>query len=631
MVETLLNAAKQYSDRGWKIFPLHSMSNASCSCSNVKCGSAAKHPRIKEWQNNCSSDPSVIDNWWKNWPDANIGLATGNASGFFVLDVDLHHGGKESMQELVKRYGSLPKTLASNTWDGGYHLFFKSPAFKVANRVNILPGIDVRGGGGFIIAPPSIHKSGSQYSWIKDFKDSPVNDPPKWLLQLLFNKRFARGASKIGQDKLVLESNRNSFLSGEAGKLRKMELDAYETPSLTEDLLPLCLKPWIMDVAERMQLPLEIGMIPALVSFSSVIGKKFGILPKQHDPWLVVPNLWGAVVSRTGHATELTFAEALLPFDKVAKRAHTLPKRSNSLLLVKNELSDWLQRVKRVEDKMEREFFLKGGNGYHSSLSSWFQEQTLSILGRMDLSKLQKYLQENTQEYAEDGLLQRFQLLVYHEHPVERESIIRGPNLLARESVSAILHEIDSLANSFGVNRSAISFSESAQDVFNDWLLELEYKIRLSKISHPAYLFHLQKYRSLMPSLALIFWVLEKPKNIHARGCVSLSAAKLAIKWCRFLEKHAMKIYCRGDGMTIMAEEGFANLFHGVHLRDDSHDSSIFQSAYENIAEAEWVTYSCKKSQVKKTDNIALLPKVCRTRDEKSPREQLRRNVKKAF
>ena len=77
--------------------------------------------------------------------DANIGLATGSASGFFVLDIDPRHGGKESFQKLVKKSGALPKTLASSTGGGGYHLFFKEADVKIGNRANILPGLDISG------------------------------------------------------------------------------------------------------------------------------------------------------------------------------------------------------------------------------------------------------------------------------------------------------------------------------------------------------------------------------------------------------------------------------------------------------------------------------------------------------
>ena len=144
MDRRLVDEAIDYAGRGWKVFPLHTMQGDVCSCKNAACTSAAKHPHIKEWQKFCSSEEGEIKDWWHKWPDANIGLATGGASGFFVLDVDPRHGGKESLQQLVKRNGSFPKTLGSNTGGGGVHLFFKEPEIRIGNRANVLPGCRCR-------------------------------------------------------------------------------------------------------------------------------------------------------------------------------------------------------------------------------------------------------------------------------------------------------------------------------------------------------------------------------------------------------------------------------------------------------------------------------------------------------
>lgn len=103
MDKTLVEKALEYADRGWKVVPLHNVKNALCSCGNPQCTSAAKHPRIKEWQIHCSNVAGEIRDWWQKWPDANVGIATCKASGFFVLDIDPRHGRKESLQKLVKR------------------------------------------------------------------------------------------------------------------------------------------------------------------------------------------------------------------------------------------------------------------------------------------------------------------------------------------------------------------------------------------------------------------------------------------------------------------------------------------------------------------------------------------------
>jgi hypothetical protein len=380
MEKVMVDKALEYAERGWKVFPLHTMNGSLCTCGNSTCSSAAKHPHIKEWQKQCSNQSGEIKEWWQKWPDANIGLATGQPSGFFVLDVDPRHGGKESLQKLVKKNGILPKTLASHTGGGGYHLFFNEPDTKVSNRANILPGLDVRGDGGYIVAPPSFHKSGVQYRWIKEFSESPINDAPQWLLNLSIAKEASSSFFDFPQGS-ISEGGRNNFLTREAGKLRRngvefnelslelrrineaqclpplpdeevmaicasvaryptgssvhasipskywaeepkpLDFSDIKAPTLTEALLPECFKPWIMDISERMQVTPEFVMAPALVSFSSVVGRKIGVHPKQQDDWLVVPNLWGAIVARPGYFKSPTIAEAMKPIDQLSERS----------------------------------------------------------------------------------------------------------------------------------------------------------------------------------------------------------------------------------------------------------------------------------------------------------------------
>lgn len=383
MENFLLEKAVEYAARGWKVFPLHSMKGGTCSCGNESCSSAAKHPHIKEWQNSCTCDSEEIRGWWRKWPDANIGLATGAASGFFVLDIDPRHGGKESFQELVKRNGALPKTLASSTGGGGYHFFFKEPDIRISNRTNVLPGLDVRGDGGYIVAPPSSHKSGQRYSWLRGFEDSSIIDAPEWMLNLFTGKTFSLKSDGLTKANTVSEGGRNNFLTREAGKLRRqgfefdrlaehlrnlnatycvpplseqevvaicasvarypsapllpkttvsttskywtedpvpVDFKEIEAPVLSEELIPDRLRPWIMDIADRMQVSPEFVMAPALVSFSSIVGRKIGIYPKQQDDWLVIPNLWGAIVARPGYFKSPTIVEAMKPLEQVSER-----------------------------------------------------------------------------------------------------------------------------------------------------------------------------------------------------------------------------------------------------------------------------------------------------------------------
>lgn len=138
-------------------------------------------------------DAATVARWWRNHPDAGIGVPTGSASGWLALDIDPRHGGDVALTELLEQYGPLPDTLAARTGGGGQHLIFAYPASaEVRNSAGKLgEGIDVRGEGGYIVVAPSLHASGRRYEWLNDHSPAPV---PDWLLELLTTeKRRAQG------------------------------------------------------------------------------------------------------------------------------------------------------------------------------------------------------------------------------------------------------------------------------------------------------------------------------------------------------------------------------------------------------------------------------------------------------
>jgi hypothetical protein len=153
----------------------------------------------------------------------------------------------------------------------------------------------------------------------------------------------------------------------------------------------------------------------------------------------------------------------------------------------------------------------------------------------------------------DDGLLQRFQLLIYPELSPEWNNVDRSPNLAARERVFEVFNYIDSVPNPVRGQIPSVRFSEPAQEAFNVWRRELESRLRSNEIGCSAFESHLAKFRSLMPSLALLFWLLEDPKHIHGSSDISFSAATLAIRWCDFLEKHAFKAYRIGQSAEALA------------------------------------------------------------------------------
>lgn len=163
----MLRGAVRLAQRGLPVFPIHHFAAGACSCSNPQCASPAKHPRVR-WRQQATTDARQLLRWWTRWPSANIGLVTGNASGIIVLDIDPAHGGVESLRQLVDAEGAVAHFAKVRTGGGGEHYYMRHPGGRVRNRTGLRPGIDVRGDGGYVVAPPSLHASGRRYRWEVD-------------------------------------------------------------------------------------------------------------------------------------------------------------------------------------------------------------------------------------------------------------------------------------------------------------------------------------------------------------------------------------------------------------------------------------------------------------------------------
>ena len=163
-----------------------------------------------------------VNAWWDRVPELNIGIATGAASGFFVLDVDGDNG-EASLQKLEHELGPLPQTVEAITGKGR-HCYFKIGEHAVKNSAGqVAPGLDIRGDGGYVVSPPSIHPSGRPYCWSVDSADGIAN-APEWLLEK------ARGNTVNGKGKPlehwhrvltnpVQNGQRNATLASVCGKL----------------------------------------------------------------------------------------------------------------------------------------------------------------------------------------------------------------------------------------------------------------------------------------------------------------------------------------------------------------------------------------------------------------------------
>lgn len=139
-----------------RIFPLHDVTSGSCSCGDSTCSkNAGKHPRITDWKRESTKDfDKVFHRWWSRWPNANIGIPTGELNGIFVVDVDQ----QAVWENVVESLGlEIPDTFSYLTGGDGRHYWFRYPAGEdITNGKSGLPyGVDIRGNGGYVVVPPS--------------------------------------------------------------------------------------------------------------------------------------------------------------------------------------------------------------------------------------------------------------------------------------------------------------------------------------------------------------------------------------------------------------------------------------------------------------------------------------------
>lgn len=205
----VLLAAQAYATKGWPVFP---------------CSPVDKKPLVPTGYKAASTDPAVIRGWWKKWPRALIGLPTGSRVGFFVIDLDLGDPVLISAADYLARFrehvgGTIPHTAVSETGSGGLHLCFAWPAdgkigigADLAPALHIPPAegtksrdgkkpkgaqVDVRGDGGYIIAPPSVRADGGAYAWCPGPEDG-FADAPDAILRIARKEeqKAARAASQ---------------------------------------------------------------------------------------------------------------------------------------------------------------------------------------------------------------------------------------------------------------------------------------------------------------------------------------------------------------------------------------------------------------------------------------------------
>ncbi|MCL4553246.1 MAG: bifunctional DNA primase/polymerase [Candidatus Marsarchaeota archaeon] len=173
-------AALEYISRGWAVLPLHFIIDGKCSCEKPGCKSRGKHPFSVHGVTDASKEPEQVEAWWNQWPSANVGVATGAISNLVVVDAD----GSEGIEAARQLLGDPFAYPSVQTGSGGFHFYFLHPGAVIRNSASkIAPYLDIRGDGGYCVAPPSSHVNGDTYRWLNAVE---CQDLPQDLLNLIY-------------------------------------------------------------------------------------------------------------------------------------------------------------------------------------------------------------------------------------------------------------------------------------------------------------------------------------------------------------------------------------------------------------------------------------------------------------
>jgi len=195
-----------------------------------------KEPLIADWPNKATTDEATIRGWWAKWPNANIGIATGRyGDGYFcVLDFDPRNGGGwygEAGPE------TLPPTWVVHTGGGGRHYYYKTP-YPLRGR-KLKDGVDLKGEGGYVVAPPSIHPEGGAYVWEVGAGpgDIPIGEVPEWVLSDV--RAAEKGADAWRTPPPIPVGMRHTYLVSLAGALWGAGVEAAHVEAILREVVGL--------------------------------------------------------------------------------------------------------------------------------------------------------------------------------------------------------------------------------------------------------------------------------------------------------------------------------------------------------------------------------------------------------
>lgn len=466
--------------------------------------------------------------------------------------------------------------------------------------------------------------------------------------------------------------------------------DLVPVKTLEPDMLPESLQPWVVDIAHRMQCPIDFVAAAAVVMLGSVIGTGCSIRPKQNDNWTVVANVWGAAIGRPGRMKSPAISAAMKPLhrlDHIAQKEHqqdmllhqqaALTKKMKSdllkaelkttksnketvlaelvnlnatsqeepvckryftndctieslgeimkgnprgVLVNHDELTGLLAGFERAGREGERQGYLTAWNGTDAHRvdrvgrgAIFIERFAASIFGGIQPDKLEHHLAEAQYNHANDGFIQRLQIMVYPDETPVTSVIDVAPDEAAAEKawkiVSMLAGSID-LAGAIKDEEYEIPYlrleKKKAQELFYQWLTKLQQKIESE--DNTLLQEHLGKYRKLVPSLALIFHLVEVfAETVKRASPVGIQSLEKAIRWADYLESHARRVYAMATDYRVQAAQALAKKIESGCLQDGFTTREIFRNNWSQLGDLEEVKAAC--DELESANWIRRMPK----------------------
>jgi Bifunctional DNA primase/polymerase, N-terminal/Primase C terminal 1 (PriCT-1) len=210
----LINEAIAIAKWGLRVFPVRAPVGGRCSCFSPGCDKPGKHPHIVRYNERATTSVDQVVNWWTDWPDANVGVACGD--GLIVIDID----GDQGEEWIAER--EMPDTLTA-TSGRGRHFYYVG---DTPGKLSVGPKVDLLGKGRYVVAPPSLHASGTRYQWSNGQRQ--IVDAPEWVYERAsapaasrpIRKRQAQGIA-TGEDAIYAEGQRNDAMFRCASAMRR--------------------------------------------------------------------------------------------------------------------------------------------------------------------------------------------------------------------------------------------------------------------------------------------------------------------------------------------------------------------------------------------------------------------------